>query len=166
MQTSAGGPGTILLYVNSPLVPLAMLHLGRHLTRGKHVVGCWAWELPKLPADWRHGVAFVHEIWMPSRFAAQAVASIAGGRPVRVVPYPVATRQPKLTPRGHGATRPFAVLSIFNIASSFARRHALAAIDAFRRAFADHLSTRLIVKTVQTFSVSALPHGLRSAKQD
>ncbi|MGB7118697.1 MAG: glycosyl transferase, partial [Bradyrhizobium sp.] len=36
------GSGTIILHVNSPLVPIAMLKLGRDFLHGKHVVGYWA----------------------------------------------------------------------------------------------------------------------------
>jgi hypothetical protein len=88
--SSLVGPGTLILHVNAPLVPLAFIRLGRRLVADKYVVGYWAWELPALPADWRHGIRFVHEVWVPSRFVAQAISSMSFGRPVRVVPHPVA----------------------------------------------------------------------------
>ena len=151
------GPGTLILHVNSPLVPLAMLHLGGPVTRGKYIVGCWAWELPVVPPDWRHGASFVHEIWVPSRFVAEAVAGIAGGRPVRVVPYPVALPSGQGRCATYAAHRPFTVLTIFNASSSFSRKNPCAAIQAFRRAFASDTASRLIVKTS---NLSAFPKGI------
>jgi glycosyltransferase involved in cell wall biosynthesis len=150
--------GTLLVHVNGPLMPLAMLRIGAGTVAGKYVVGCWAWELPEVPDDWRHGVPFVHEIWAPSRFTAAAVARIAGGRPVRVVPYPVAGDvsgaadeagdAPVISVRGAGD--PFTVLTIFNMASGFARKNPLAAVAAFTAAFPDAAggagAARLIVK--------------------
>lgn len=80
----SGGPGIAIIHVNAPLLPLACLRLGRALLRGKVIVGYWAWELPGVPANWRRGADFVHEIWVPSQFVADAVRPIAGDRPVRV----------------------------------------------------------------------------------
>jgi glycosyltransferase involved in cell wall biosynthesis len=141
------GPGTLIVHVNSPLMPLAMWRLGRRLVRDKYVIGYWAWELPDVPADWRYGIPFVHEIWVPSAFTADAVREIAGERPVRVIPHPVALRGPATIPRAPRPNRPFTALLIFNMASSFARKNPLATIAAFRIAFGDDPSTRLIIKT-------------------
>ncbi len=140
------GPGTIILHVNSPLVPLAMLRLGRRVTRDKYVVGYWAWELPDVPDDWRNGIRFVHEIWVPSRFSADAVRTVAATRPVRVVPHPVALDRRPMSSREATPGRPFTVLFIFNMASGFARKNPLASIAAFRAAFGDDPACRLIVK--------------------
>ena len=141
------GPGTLIIHINSPLLPLAMWRLGRRLVRDKYVIGYWAWELPEVPADWRHGIPFVHEIWVPSAFTANAMRSIAAGRPVRIVPHPVALRGTQPASRTRVAGRPFTVLSMFDMASSFARKNPLASIEAFRQAFGDDPSARLIIKT-------------------
>jgi glycosyltransferase involved in cell wall biosynthesis len=52
--------------------------------------------------------------------------------------------------------RPFTVLTIFNAASSFARKNPLASIAAFRRAFGDDPSARLIIKAS---NLSTCPQG-------
>ena len=158
------GRGTLVLHVNSPLVPLAMMRLGRAIVHQKRIIGCWAWELPGVPADWHHGIPFVHEIWAPSRFTAEAIEPIAAGRPVRVLPYAVALKSPLVaehasTGASHGpgmGERPFTVLTIFNTASSFSRKNPLATIAAFRRAFDGDPSARLIVKT---FNLSSYPQA-------
>ena len=56
------------------------------------------------------------------------------------------------------AARPFTVLTIFNMASSFARKNPCAAISAFRSAFGDDPHARLIIKLA---NMSAYPHGLK-----
>lgn len=160
LKDSLRGPGTLMLHVNAPIVPLAMCHLGRSIVHGKYVVGYWAWELPRLPSEWKHGLPFVHEIWVPSRFVAKAVEPIADGRPVRVVPHPVAVCRRKSV-RAPVAGRPFTVLTIFNAASSFTRKNPLGSIAAFRQAFGDDPSVRLIVKASH---LSVYPTGCRLLK--
>lgn len=149
---SCEGPGTLILHVNSPLVPLAMWQLGRRLVGAKYVVGYWAWELPEVPPDWRHGIPFVHEIWVPSRFVAEAIRPLAAGRPIHVVPHPVALANSDGLRPPRPADSPFTVLTVFNAASSFARKNPCAAIDAFRTAFGDDPTTRLIVKGANLWS--------------
>lgn len=139
------GPGTLILHVNAPLVPLALGHIGRRLTRGKRIVGYWHWELPRVPDDWRTGLRFVHEIWAPSRFTAEAIAALTT-RPIRVVPHPVPpppAGEVPLHPFGDG---PFTVLTMFDMLSGVSRKNPVAAITAFRRAFGDDPGCRLIVK--------------------
>lgn len=155
------GSGTLILHVNSPLVPLTMLKLGRHLVREKHVIGYWAWELPTVPPEWRHGIPFVHEIWVPSRFTAEAVKPIAAGRPLHIVPPPVALHLPEPRPATGAVDRLFTVLTMFNTGSSFSRKNPSAAIRAFRHAFGDDPSVRLFVKAS---NLAAFPDGLTLIK--
>jgi glycosyltransferase involved in cell wall biosynthesis len=151
------GSGTIILHVNSPMVPIAMLRLGRDFLHGKHVIGYWAWELPAAPSEWRLGVPFVHDIWVPSRFTADALSTLAAGRSVHVVPPPVAIDVTPTNLMERDATRPFTVLTIFNMASSFARKNPCATISAFRSAFGDDPHARLIIKLA---NMSTYPQGL------
>lgn len=140
------GPGILLLHVNAPFMPLALLRIGRRLVRDKYIIGYWAWELPQMPQDWRFGVPFVHEIWAPSNFTAQAIRPISQQRAVQVVPHPVAFRAPTNTLAIRSAKQPFTVLSLFDTTSSFARKNPLAVISAFRQAFGNDASVHLILK--------------------
>lgn len=143
------GPATLCLHVNGPLVPLALLRLGRSLVRDKRIVAHWAWELPALPGDWAYGWPFVHEIVTPSRFVAEAVRPCCGGIPVHVVPLPVmlnvADREAD-EPAGLASDQPFTVLCILNVASSLARKNPCGAIAAFKAAFGDDPTARFVLK--------------------
>lgn len=158
------GNGTIIAHVNSPILPVALLKLGRTLLDGKRIVGVWHWELPRVPAAWSGGVPFVDEIWVSSHFTQAAISSIAAGKPVKVLPHPVAAYTDGIVKDWEKRERSecFTVLSMFDTGSSFARKNPLAAIAAFRRAFANDRSTRLIVKTQNT---SLYPAGLRRIEE-
>ena len=142
----AGAP--LVLHINPPLLPLAMLRLGRHMLRGRRIVGYWVWELPTVPHHWRVGLGFVHEVWVPSRFTADALDKLAPGR-VRVVPHPLALAPPVAEPDRAGFGLPpgtVTVLVSFNMASSFERKNPLAAVAAFRAAFGDRKDRLLVIK--------------------
>jgi glycosyltransferase involved in cell wall biosynthesis len=139
----------LVLHANAPVLPLALLRLPRGLVRGRRVVGYWAWELPVVPAAWRAGVPFVHEVWAPSRFTADALEPLLPGR-VRVVPHPLAAAPPRPAPLGRAdfglPEAALVVLVSFNLASSFERKNPLGAIAAFRAAFGDRPDRVLLLK--------------------
>jgi glycosyltransferase involved in cell wall biosynthesis len=143
-------PGAALaLHVNAPHVAASLLRLPRRLVRGRRVIGCWAWELPEVSPEWRTGVDFVHEAWVPSRFTAAAIEPLMPGR-VRIVPYCVAARPPA---RSHMDRAAFGlppdavvVLVSFSLASSFVRKNPLAAIAAHKQAFGDRPDRVLVMK--------------------
>ncbi len=138
----------LVLHINPPLLPLAMLRLDRCLRRDRPIIGYWAWELPTVPPDWRVGLPFVHEVWVPSTFTAAALGELVPGR-VRVVPHPLAVAPPSAEPDRAGFGLPpdtVTVLVSFNLASSFERKNPLAAIAAFRAAFGDRNDRFLVIK--------------------
>jgi glycosyltransferase involved in cell wall biosynthesis len=139
----------LLIHVNAPLLPAILSRLPRAVTRGRRVVGLWAWELPVTPPDWRAGARFVHDVWAPSHFAAAALAPLAPGR-VRVVLPPRATEPPRpsnLSRADFGfADGVLVVLVSFNLASSFERKNPLAAIASFRAAFGARMDRLLVIK--------------------
>ena len=143
-------PGVpIVVHVNAPMLGYTLLRQRRALLRGRRVVGYWAWELPTMPPDWHAGLPFVHEIWVPSRFAAAAIETIAPGQ-VRVVPPPLGLLPPVAAPLDRSAfglpDTAVIVLVAFNLASSFERKNPLASIAAFRAAFGDRMDRLLLLK--------------------
>jgi glycosyltransferase involved in cell wall biosynthesis len=147
----AGVP--LVLHVNAPALPGALLRLGKAALRHRLVIGYWAWELPVVPPAWAPGARFVHEIWAPSRFTAAALETLAPGR-VRVVPHPVAVSPPApsaLCRADFGLPADaFVALTSFSLASSFARKNPLGAIAAFRGAFGDRPDRILVLKLAHT----------------
>jgi glycosyltransferase involved in cell wall biosynthesis len=145
------GPGTLLVHVNGPMLPWAMLALGRRSVAGKRVIGVWNWELPALPADWRRGFRFAHQVWVASRFTADAVVG-PGRPPVAVVPYAVPDPDPAPLDRAAFGlpAEAFVALSVFDAGSSIARKNPLAAIRAHHQAFGDHPDRILVLKTHHT----------------
>jgi glycosyltransferase involved in cell wall biosynthesis len=143
-------PGVpLVIHVNAPMLPAALLRLPRALLPGRRVVGYWAWELPVMPVEWHAALRFVHEIWVPSRFTATAIETVAPGR-VRVVPPPLGVLPPLRSSLDRAAfglqDTAVVVLMSFNLASSFERKNPMAAIAAFRAAFGDRKDRLLLLK--------------------
>lgn len=150
------GPGTLLVAVNAPMLPWALRVLGRRAVAGKRVIGVWNWELPVAPPDWDRGWRFVHAVWATSTFTATALAG-AGRPPVSVLP--IAVPAPRPAPLGRAAfglpADAFVVVSVFDAASSLARKHPLASIAAHRAAFAGRPDRILVLKTHGTATAGA-----------
>lgn len=159
----------VICAVNAPLQPVGAARLPRRCLRGRRIIGMWVWELPLVPHSWRIGAAFVHDIWAPSRFCAQAFARIAPGR-VRVVPYPLAAcpEPPAAGTRtdfGIGGDV-FAVLCAFNLASDVTRKNPLGAIAAFRAAFGASRDVLLVLKAAGAARHGAALAAIREAMGD
>lgn len=139
----------LVVHVMAPLLPLVLARLPRALVRNRRVIGYFAWELSVVPANWRRGAQFVHDAWIPSRFTADALATLLPGH-MRVVPHPVAVDRPMPSALGRAdfglPENAVVVLVSFNLASSFARKHPLGAIAAFRSAFGRRPDRVLVLK--------------------
>jgi glycosyltransferase involved in cell wall biosynthesis len=139
---------TVVICLNPPEFLLAYLRLPLRLRFSARIVGYWAWELETLPADWFRSLPFADEIWVPSRFVADAVARALpegyAGR-VRIVPHDVAAMP--LGPRQTDEIRrdarrrqgldeeAFTVGYSFAMGSNCARKNPVAAVRAFLLAF-------------------------------
>jgi glycosyltransferase involved in cell wall biosynthesis len=155
LEASAGAGGLpppgvpLVVHVNAPMLPLALLRLPCAVTRQRPIIGYWAWELQEVPPEWRPAVACVSEIWVPSRFTAAAMEALAPGR-VRVVPPPLALVPPVPSPLDRSAfglpDAAVVVLVSFNLASSLARKNPFAALAAFHGAFGDRADRLLVLK--------------------
>lgn len=149
LPSLAGAPGgSMIVHINAPYLPLALLAMGRTATRSKRVIGYWSWELPRIPESWRVGCPFVHEIWVPSRFTAKAVSAEVDV-PVHIVPHPMLPMPPKQSDWRQKLGIPADALvaaTIFHMGSSFARKNPLGAVAAFHGAFGDDRKAHLIIK--------------------
>jgi len=138
----------LVLHVNPMLLPLTLLRL-RGLVRDRRIIAYWAWELPVAPPEWRASASLAHEIWVPSRFTAQALEPLKPGL-VHVVPHPLALAPPIASARDRAsfglAADAVIVLVSLNLASSFARKNPLGAIAAFQDAFGARADRILVLK--------------------
>ncbi|MDE2575722.1 MAG: glycosyltransferase family 4 protein [Rhodospirillales bacterium] len=167
----AGAP--LLVHVNAPTLPWALMRLPRGTVRGRRIIGYWAWELPSVPATWRPALRLVHEIWVLSRFTGDAIATLlpkGSDIALRVVPIPIAVAPPRPSGMDRAAfglpAEAVVVLVSFNLASSFTRKNPLAAIAAFRQAFGGRADRILVLKAGNTEHFPADLALLRAAAGD
>ena len=145
---SSYGAGTLVIHANGPLIPSVLAYLS-NLVREKYVIGYWAWELPSTPNEWRPAINLLHEIWVPSTFVADAIRPIAGSLPIRVIPHSIIIEPNQFVKRNFPDHRTnFRVLTIYNAASSIARKNPLASVKAFQTAFGHDPTTQLTLKSL------------------
>ncbi len=148
-RTIAPGSGSLIVHHNGPYLPHALWALGRARVRGRRIVGYWAWELPRLPDEWRASFRYLHEIWVPSSFTRDAVAA-ATDKPVHVMPHPLppVAATPGMRGRLGLSADSLLVLNVFHLGSAFSRKNPLAAIAAFRKAYGDAPNRLLVIKVI------------------
>jgi glycosyltransferase involved in cell wall biosynthesis len=139
--------GTLILHLNPPELPLAILAIGRSLLKSKRIVGYWHWELARVPLFWRFACSLVDEVLVPSRFVAGAFGP-KPPCPVRVVTHPVRPPIPAPINRDHFgiSENVFVCLVVFDMRSSMARKNPVGALKAFKAAFGDDPTAMLVVK--------------------
>lgn len=141
MFRASHAPGSAyVIHCGAPQTPQLLSAVLPHAAAAWRI-GYWAWELPDPPDDWDGFDRVVNEVWTPSRFAQSSLRRMTD-LPVEVVPHavPVATRRV----RDHSG--PFTVLCFGDSRSSHARKNPLGAIAAFRAAFGESATARLVVK--------------------
>jgi hypothetical protein len=111
-------------------------------------VGVWSWEVDVLPDGWYEAARQVDEVWTYSSFAAERIgASI--GMEVRVFPPPLHLDWRTVAPAPPRVDAgEFRVLTMFDYLSTLERKNPLAAIAAYRSAFAPGDGCQLIVKSI------------------
>ncbi len=164
MQANVPKDAALLAVINAPILPVGLLRHSRDFLKNRRVIGMWAWELPKLAKDWRYGADFVHEVWAPSQFTADAVAEVKPGQ-VRVVPYPIAAL-PALPAQGSRQNfnlpeNVLIVLMVFNLASSMERKNPFGNIAAFKAAFGTSRDHLFVIKLS---GIAAYPHDLNQIR--
>jgi len=143
-------PGVpLVVHVNPPLLPLALLRLPQAVRRDRPVVGYWAWELAQAPPCWRHAARCVNAVWAPSRFVAAALRPVVR-QDVTVVPPPLADAETWVSGRDRASfglpQDALMVLTSCSLAAGAARKNPFAAIAAFRAAFGDRADRVLVLK--------------------
>ncbi len=140
---------TILHVEPEPLFGTAYARAGLSERRPRtHRIGYWYWELDTIPEPWRPAGRYVDELWTASGFTAAALRR-AFDVPVHILPPGLELPPVPTPPRSNlGWSRSeFVFLFVFHMTSTMERKNPLGLIRAFRRAFEDDPSVRLVLKT-------------------
>ncbi|MEA2466738.1 MAG: hypothetical protein QOJ57_864 [Thermoleophilaceae bacterium] len=115
---------------------------------GRRTIGLWWWEVADaMKVEWRFVLPLLDEIWVASDHVATAIGQIATV-PVTKVRIPVAPGPVSNHDRGDlGLPEGFVFLSLFDYNSTLERKNPLAAIEAFRAAFAPGDGAALVLKS-------------------
>jgi len=127
-----------LIHLNPGQMEPTWWHLHeRGELRGRHVIGCWYWELDAFPARWRPALERVDEIWTASAFMARMIGR-ATAKPVIRIPHAIDVRLAQPASRADFGLpeEPFLFLFSFDFSSYAERKNPQAVLRAFRRAFA------------------------------
>lgn len=139
-----------LLNINADrLTAYAQEHPG--YLRNHFNIGYWTWELPEFPEEWATSFGYADEIWTPSRFTRDAVAS-RSPIPVRVVPH---SMEPMRTDERHVdrsrfdlGPDTFVFLFFFDFYSYLERKNPFGLIEAYKKAFGKRRDVQLLIKSV------------------
>lgn len=139
--------GPLLLHANASETGAILRALPAGLTRGRPIIGFWAWELPVPPLNWWRAYRYLSELWVPSEFVAEVFRPTCPV-PVKVVPHPV-----QLPPSRQRTRRDFFLpespcifLCMADCRSDLARKNIRGSITAFRQAFGEREDVQLVVK--------------------
>ena len=142
-----GEGGALIVHLNPPEQLLAYTIMGRRFIKHKRIIGYWHWELPSVPSSWRTNARFVHELWAPSRFTAEAIRKQVS-IPLRIVPHPVTVPTNfRKKRRDFGFPEDsFVIVNMFGVSSVFERKNPVATVRSFKMAFGDSPDHILFLK--------------------
>lgn len=149
LAAASGGPtsNVEIIHVNADQFPRILAHCGSRLG-SKLRIAIWAWETDDFPDEWLGQLNSVDEVWVGSRFMADAIGAKAKC-PVLVVPHVVDVPAPAFDRSALGLSgSDFVFLMQFDVLSNTYRKNPEAAISAFKAAFPDQMDVKLVVKTV------------------
>jgi hypothetical protein len=117
----------------------------------RRVIGLWWWEVMAFPPRWLRAFDDVDEVWVGSRFVADALAAVS---PVPVIAMPMPVALPVPAPgvdRGAlGLPDGFLFGFVFDYGSVVERKNPLGLVEAFGRAFPGREGSgeRLVLKAL------------------
>lgn len=166
---------------STPSLPFTIVHfnadrmqevraaLPPSLLRDRYVIGVWYWELSEFRADWLPAFHAVDEVWAPSHFIGRTLRAAAPSAvPVIDMPPGLSAPVPSADGRAEFGLPPdaFLCLSVFDVSSQVARKHPLAAIEAFRAARFTPGEAGLVIKCVRADRNPQAVRELKAAAHD
>lgn len=137
----------VIAHVNADMLP--QVYKNKKQFFGKYTVAYMAWETAFFPSEWKNRDQYCDEIWVPSSFAKNAIEKVMD-IPVFVVPHPLSLPSKYLpdSSRKDIAVKKgiFRYLVSFDACSDVERKNPHSAILAFKEAFNNQESVKLIIK--------------------
>ena len=146
-----------LICVNADGLPAFAEQAGPGFFAGKYNIGFWWWETSSFPEKDLGAFRYLDEIWVGTRFIAEALSEVS---PIPVVRVPVALDFPLANPLDPGALglpEAFTFLFSYDYNSVAARKNPLGAFEAYTRAFGPDDGTALVLKSINS-QVHAAEH--------
>lgn len=140
---------THLVCVNPDYLDAALARIPRDEPHRPYVIGCWFWELERIPAGWHEAVDKVDEILVASSFVEHAFRAFTD-KPVHRVSLPVGELLDSgLSRQDFGLpAEGFVFLTSFDFNSGLDRKNPIGAIEAFKLAFPlERRDVTLLVKS-------------------
>jgi glycosyltransferase involved in cell wall biosynthesis len=135
-----------LICANAEGMEGAHAELGDDWFDNRYAIGFWWWESVAFPARWERAFDLLDELWVGSRYVADALGPVAR---VPVLRMPVPVSVPRAAPASRnelGLPDGALFLTAFDYGGVFARKNPLGAVEAFRRAFAPGERAALVIK--------------------
>lgn len=141
-------PGSLIVHAQPQYHARILEILGTERLAGRRVIGYWSFEQAEAPPSWQALRDKVHEIWVPSTYCKNALANMADGIPVNVVPHPLQAPKPSVKQRRDFGLPNDALIvyMTFSMDANLTRKNPWCAINAFKAAFGDSMKYRLVMK--------------------
>jgi GT2 family glycosyltransferase/tetratricopeptide (TPR) repeat protein len=138
---------TLLVVAPEDLADFVMDH-GVNAFEGRYMIGVWLWDYEEPSEIVGNAAKMVHEIWVPSTIASNAVAKVTDRLVVRV---PIPPSMPARATSSRASNFAFegrpTFLASVDYQTGFERQNPLGALTAFRRAFYPGEGPRLVIGT-------------------
>jgi glycosyltransferase involved in cell wall biosynthesis len=137
-----------IVFVNPDYLDQALEQIGERLGR-RPLIGCWFWELERVPGEWMAALDSVDAVLVASAFVQEAFERVTD-KPIYRVPLPLSSDNDSgLTRSSFGLdASDFVYLTSFDFHSWVERKNPYAVLAAFALAFPrGNEATRLVIKT-------------------
>jgi hypothetical protein len=140
---------TTLLVLRPEDIANFVIDQGSTAFDGRYMIAAWQWDFDTPSKVIATVARMVHEIWVPSRFAASAIAPVTDRRVARMcLPIGVEASEGaagRSLGDEHGAS-PFTFLASVDYDTGYERQNPLGVVEAFRRAFPAGTGPRLVIE--------------------
>lgn len=136
---------TTLLVLSPEDLANFVMDVGVAPFEGRYMIGVWPWDYDVPSTMMATASRMVHEVWTPSRFAAQAVKRASDG-PVSAVALPVA---PGARRRARGSAG-YTFVTGVDYRTGFERQNPQGVLGAYCEAFRPDAGSNLVIETVHS----------------